>query len=796
MNSNMVKIAIRSLFKNGLVSIINLTGLSVGLAVSLLIALWILDELSFNTEFPNHDRIGQVLQNVTNNSEVLTWRTMPWPLAEELRSNYGSDFQYISLATLPEEVVLSHNEKVLPRAGRYVESSFLKIFNVQFVIGGRETMADPNSIFLSESTAKAFFGQESPLNNIMIISNSDTGPVTVQVAGVYRDFPARSDLQGVDFIASWEMLANTPWIQDMQDPWKPNVVAIYVQLKSSSDFADASARIRNTKLRKVNAEIANKMHPLLFIHKMTDWHLYSEFKNGENIGGRIQQVRLFGVIGLFVLLMACINFMNLSTAKAELRAKEVGVRKSIGSRRLGIMLQFLIESVLVTFLSFVLAIMLVLIALPSFNLLATTQIAMPWSDWRFWGIAFAFCILTGMFAGSYPSFYLSSINPVQALKGTYQDSKYAILLRRGLVVIQFAITTILIVGTITVLRQLEFAKDRPNGFEPTSLIAIPVVGDRIHKHFAAFAAELESTGAAFSVSEGEVPIQKSWISSGFSWQGMDPNLSSGFAVFSASANFGKTVGWKIITGRDFEADNSADSTALIVNEAAVQYMGLKEPVSESLDWLGKRFTIIGVVQNIVFDSPYDIVQPAIYRLWPNPGVIIVKVNNGAGYTAALVQIERVFKKFNPEEPFRVQFVQDEYNLKFGTVNRVGKLAETSAILAILISCLGLFGFVSFVTAQRTKELGVRKVLGASGIELWLMLSKEFVMLSVVSCGISMPITYYLANAWLEKYEYRTSFPWFALAEASLAILVLTLVTTSYHIGKAVSMNPVKALRTE
>ena len=537
---------------------------------------------------------------------------------------------------------------------------------------------------------------------------------------------------------------------------------------------------------------------MVFLHPMSQWHLRSEFKNGANIGGRIEFVWLFGIIGVFVLLLACINFMNLSTARSEKRAKEVGIRKSIGSVRGQLISQFFSESLVLTFLAFVVALLFVQLMLPAFNQVADKKLILPWLSPMFWVAGISFSLLTGIIAGSYPALYLSSFNPVQVLKGTFRVGRFASIPRKVLVVLQFTVSVTLIIGTIIVFNQIQFAKNRPIGYDRNALINIFMSTSDIHKHFEAVRNELKSTGAVIEMAESGSPVTSVWNSNGgFDWKGKDPALAVDFPNNPITHEYGKTVGWQFKEGRDFSRELATDSSGFVINEAAAKFLGFKNTLDETLMWEGKPFAIIGIIKDMVIESPYEPARPSLFHISKDEGnVLLLKLNTAMNSRDALGQVETVFKKYNPDAPFEYKFVDEEYARKFGDEERVGKLASFFAALAIFISCLGIFGLASFVAEQKAKEIGVRKVLGASVFTLWKMLSRDFVLLVIISFLIASLLSFYAMNNWLLKYEYRTDISWWVFATAGAGALVITLATVSYQAIKAALANPVNSLRSE
>ncbi len=791
---NYFKVPFRNLVRSKVHSCLNIAGRAVGVAVAMLIGLWIYDELSFDKVFKNYDRIAQVKQHVTHNGETQTWEAVPYPLAAELRKSYGSDFKQVVMATGISGHTLSLGEKKLSINGAYAEPAASELFTLQMLKGAKDGLNDPSSILLSASTAAIYFGSADPVGQLMTIDNEQQ----VKVTGVYKDLPYNSSFANMAFLAPWDLyFSHNDWVRTAEDPWRPNAFTLYVQLNENADLDKVSARIRDAKLKMVNADLAKKK-PALFLQAMQDWHLHSEFKNGMNTGGRIQYVWMFGIIGAFVLLLACINFMNLSTARAEKRAKEVGIRKAIGSLRSQLIGQFFSESLLAVTISLILALGLVEVLLPFFNHVADKQMAIQWGSPYFWLLTAGFGLLTGLIAGSYPALYLSSFQPVKVLKGTFKAGKGAALPRKVLVVVQFTVSVILIIGTIVVFKQIQHAKDRPIGYDRNALVTVPVMGADIHNHIDAVKKELLAAGAITHIAEAGSSTTATYsTSSGFEWTGKDPNISVDFSMSGISESYGATIGWTLKEGRNFSSELATDSAAIVLNEAAVKFMGLKSPVGETIRWFGDPYTIVGVVKDMVTQSPYQAIKPMVFYLNNGPGeVALLKINPATSTNAALASIEKVFKQFNPLQPYSYQFTDEAYARKFGNEERIGKLAGFFAALAIFISCLGLFGMASFMAEQRVKEIGVRKVLGASVFTLWGLLSKDFVALLLISLVIAIPVAWYFMHSWLQNYMYHYSISWTVFALTGAGALVITLATVSFHSLKAALMNPVKSLRGE
>src|SRR6266536_1771281 len=506
MLKNYFKTAWRNLGKSKMHSFINIMGLSIGMAVAILIGLWVYDELSFDKNFKNYKRIEQVIQNVTNNGEVQTWTSVPYPLAEELRKNYGSDFKHIAMAVSEGDHLLTFNEKKLKQNGIFFEKEAPEMLGLQ-IVNGSASVNEPTSILLSASAAKAFFADENPINKTIKIDNMPP----VKVTGVYKDLPRNSTFAGLNFISTWDFFYTTNDLKSIKDPWRPNFVSLYAQLRDNADINKASVKIKDAKLKKVNEQLAKKK-PELFLFPMNNWHLYSEFKNGVNVGGAIQYVWMFGIIGVFVLLLACINFMNLSTARSEKRAKEVGIRKTVGSLRKQLILQFFSESLLTVAFAFAVSLLIVQFTLPFFNSVADKQMSILWSNPFFWIMSVGFIFFTALIAGSYPAFYLSSFKPVKVLKGTFKAGRFAAIPRKVLVVLQFTVSVTLIIGTIIVYQQIQFAKNRPVGYTRANLITIPTSDSSIHDHFEAVKNELMKTKVVTSIAESQSPTTGIWNS--------------------------------------------------------------------------------------------------------------------------------------------------------------------------------------------------------------------------------------------------------------------------------------------
>ncbi|MBE9462268.1 ABC transporter permease [Dyadobacter subterraneus] len=798
MINNYFKIARRNLVKNKVYSFINIAGLATGLAVAMLIGLWIFDELSFNKSFQNYDRLAIIKQNQTFNNEISTQSAVPYLMAEEIRSKYGSDFKHVVMSSGSSTQILAFGDKNITKKGSYTEPGITEMLSLNMIKGSRSGLKEINTIILSETTSKALFGDIDPIDKVIKVNNKQD----LKVTGVYQDIPYNSDFKDLAFVAPWELYINNEyWSEKKTNPWRANMFVTFAQISDRADMDKVSAKIKNVKLNAVRAEEA-AFKPEIFLHPMSKWHLYSEFKNGKIAGGGIEFVWLFGIIGVFVLLLACINFMNLSTARSEKRAKEVGIRKAIGSLRSQLITQFFSESLLVVGLAFIFSIFLVLSVLPLFNEVADKKMVFPWKEPLFWISSLGFSILTGLIAGSYPALYLSSFQPIKVLKGSgfarIKLGSFAAVPRKVLVVVQFTISIILIIGTITVFRQIEFAKNRPVGYDRNNLLIVAMNTQEVRGHYEAIRSELLKTGVVQEMSQSSNPTTYvAAINNGYEWDGKEAGTQGNFATMAVSHDFGKTVGWQFTEGRDFSRSYSTDSSGVVINESAAKFMGLKNPVGSIIKADGKPFRVIGVIKDMIMESPYKASFRTCFFLdysWAS--VFNIKINPESGSTEALSKIEQVFKKFNPAAPFDYKFTDEQYAKKFGDEIRIGKLTSFFAVLAIFISCLGLFGMATFIAEQRTKEIGIRKVLGASLASLWSMLSREFVLLVILSCILAAPIAWYFMDKWLTKYEYRTEFSWWIFALSGAGALVITLLTVSFQAIKAALMNPVKSLKNE
>ena len=796
---NYLTVAWRNLVHNKVYSAINIIGLAVGMAVAILNGLWVWDELSFNQSHQHYDRIAKVTQQGPFEGRVYSSAILPFPLAGELRTNYGNQFKHVLQALPLEEYSLSAGENTLTKQGQFIQTGAPDMLSLNMIQGSQSSLSGPNSIMLAASTANALFGEGNPVNQVVTINTN----IVAKVTGVYQDMPQNSEFYPVQFFASFDLWASAnPTVK--QQGWNNRFLLTYVQLQPKVDFAQVSAQIKDTYLNHIKGlegmqEVVDS-RPQIQLLPMSQWHLQGGLYLDDD--GPLQLVWMIGLIGVFVLLLACINFMNLSTARSEKRAKEVGIRKAVGSLRGQLIGQFFSESFLVVVVSFLVAVSLVALALPWFNELAAKAIRMPWSNAYFWLLSVSFITLTGFVAGMYPALYLSSFQAIKVLKGTFRVGRLATLPRRLLVVMQFTVSVALIIGTITVYRQIQHAKNRPVGYNRESLLLIRKKTAEFAGKYDLIRTELKNTGVVAQVAESKSSVTDiNMRNGGFSWKGTELKFAGGCATLPITPEYGKTIGWQFVGGRDFSPGFASDSVGFVVNESFARQVKAPNPVGERVTWSpgwrpAQSFKILGVVKDMVALSPFDPTFPSVFFLDNNYDWINIRIDPGVSASTGLSKIEAVFKKLTPNSPFDYQFADQAYALKFAAEERISQLALFFTLLAILISCLGLFALASFTAEQRVKEIGVRKVLGATVGNLWLLLSKDFVYLVMGAFLLAAPLAYYVLTNWLRRYEYRTEVAWWIFVVAGVSTLLVTLLTVSYQAIRAALLDPVKSLRSE
>lgn len=804
MYKSFLKIGWRNLVRNSGYSLINIGGLAIGMMIAILNGLWIWDEISFNRYHTNYSKIAQLMETGVDNGDPFVSNSMTYPLSVELMENYGADFKRMTRTSWVVEPILSSGEKKLTTIGLYADASLPEMFTFEMIHGKPDCLIGQKSVILAASLAKSLFGDEDPLNKSVRINNTMDATIT----GVYNDLPHNTRFAEYKFFGSWDLfVSDNKWIQERAlNDWRNHFLKIYIEVEKEDSFDRVASSIgKALKFDPADEAEAKKHNTKLSLFPMSRWHLYAD-QRGRIDEEPMKMVKTVGAIGIFILVIACINFINLSTARSEKRSKEVGIRKTIGSARSQLIKQFFSESFLVVFFALLVAIGLATLMLPAFNAIAAKEIAMPWRSGWFWLSAIAFVIFTSVLAGIYPAIYLSSFRPVEALKGRLRSGRFSATPRRVLVVLQFSISVILIICAAVVYQQIQFAKDRPVGYNREGLLMIKKLSNDFYGKYEAIRNELKYTGVVEEVSESMGPVTETVSgNNGWDWRGRDPKIDKSFVTLSISNTHGRTVGWQFVQGRDFSSEIGSDSSGLVINEAAAKFMGLTDPVGEPVSWTWSRnkkvlnYEIIGVVKDMVMDSPYGEAMPTLFYVKGfngAPTFINIRINRHVNVNEALTRIEAVFKKLIPEAPFNYHFVDETYDKKFASEERTGTLALVFASLAIFVSCLGLFGLASFVAEQRTKEIGIRKVLGASLMSVWRMLSKDFIFLVLIACALSIPFAYFLMDEWLQKYVYRIQLtPWTFLFTC-IGALTIALLTVSFHAIQSALTNPVKSLRSE
>lgn len=780
---NYFKTAWRNLFRNKGFSITNILGLSIGIACTIFILLWVNNELTYDRFQKNYDNIYQVIANRNFNNQVFTDRSMAMPLASALE-NSSPQIKHAVVTTSQQQDVLAYNNNKIKKDGYVVSDHFFDIFSWTFIKGNAATaLKDPNSIVLTEDAAKAFFGNADPINKVLTIDNNNS----VKVTAIVKRPPGNSTFQ-FDWIMPFNY--NDSDTKKSMNEWINSRWNVFIQTTPNADTAFLNKNITAIKRSHGHDEISS-----YFVFPMSHWHLYSDFENGKNTGGMIEYVRLFSIVAIIILLIACINFMNLSTAQSEKRAKEVGIRKTLGSNKKQLIFQFFCESFILTLIAFVLAIIAVALLMPSFNLMVDKHLSLNIMKPIFWVMALSIILFTAFVAGSYPALYLSSFNPVKVLKGTIVLGKKTIMPRHVLVISQFVISILLISATIIVYEQIKHVQERDMGYNPNNLIMIPSTPDT-DKNFAVIKQDLLASNIITSVTRTSSPITEVWWNTGApDYNGKPANAQIIMGGLGTDVDFTKTMHVKMLQGHDFSG-TPADSTSMMLNKAAVDAMKLKNPIGMQMRY-GKNYTVIGVTDNIIMTSPFEPPYPMLMVFDPNNSSMnTMRIKNGVAPQKAIAFLETVFKKYNPSVPFEYQFVDQEFQKKFITEELISKLANIFSALAIFICCLGLAGLASFTIEKRFREIGVRKVLGASVQQLLLLISKEFLKLVVIAFVIAVPLTWWLMNNWLENYKYRISISLWLFVGVGFAMFALTLVVVSLNTLKAAMANPVESLRSE
>lgn len=785
-------IAWRNLLSNKSYSLINISGLATGMAVAMLIGLWVFDELSFNKSFSNYNRIYSVYHHLTFDSDRFTESGVSPRFIAEARN--FPEFESLALTSYQTDYIVSYNETRFAKTGLFVEPQFIDIFSLRMIQGTKDALKSMHSVVVSETLADMLLG-ENPVGKIIKFDNRDELVVT----GVYEDFAANSEFSEVQMLMPVEYYFSTSErARKQRDSWEDISFQCFILLNDKAPVSEAEAKIKNLLFQNGSGDM-KEIKPEGILFPMEKWHLYAEFKDGKNTGGKIQFVWMFGLVGAFVLLLACINFMNLSTARSERRSREVGIRKVMGSVRKQLMGQFLSESLMMVTISFLISIVIVVLSLPLFNEIANKKMTIPWTTPYFIFITVTFIIVTSILAGSYPALFLSSFNPVKVLKGSFKAGRLASLPRKVMVVFQFTISITLIIGTVVVFQQIQHAKDRPVGFDREGILHLRVHTDELSRaNYNSLRNDLLSTGVVEDMAKSDFPITGGmWTDGSLSWQGKDPSSQPLVAINTCSHDFPRTNGFQFIEGRDFSREYSMDSSAAIVNEMAAKLFSSESVIGKKINLQGTEREIIGVIRDQIRWTPFSKQSPHIYLLnYAEKGYLTIRLSSNARVRTALDKIAAVIKKYDPAAHFDYKFQDDDYARLFNDEERTGKLASVFTVLAVSISCLGIFGLASFTASQRTKEIGIRKVLGATIFNVWKMLSGDFVRLVVLAILVATPVAWYFADQWLQQYEYRVEISWPVFAVTGIGALIITLLTVSYQSFKAALMNPVNSLRSE
>jgi putative ABC transport system permease protein len=787
-----LKIALRNLWKNKTSSFINVIGLAIGLAACLMLLLYVSYELNFDKQAKNWQNVYVAMTNIPGEGHKIagTFNGSTTALGPLLKQNLP-EAKYVARMDYGKESLIANGENSYKKNSKFAEPDILKMYDYQFIYGDPNTaLKNPLSVILTESTAKILFGTTDVLNKAVRFQDKEHLTIT----GVIKDLPENSSNQ-FDFLMPWSLY-------EIIDPsaknlnWNNYSFVTMVSLDPNANIGLVNRKV-DALVKANNTQNAQSQQHILY--QSSRLHLYGKFENGKSIGGDIEQIWLFVVLAFGILLIACINFMNMATAKSEKRAKEVGIKKTIGANRISLILQFLTESMVLTLVAVVVAIALLEISLPAFNGLLGINLGISYFDTATWIGILAIVIATGLIAGSYPAFYLSGFNPIQTLKRKINaKGNFSISLRQVLVVGQFCFAIILIISTLVIYKQIQYIKNKPVGFDLNALVEIPQDGE-LKTKFDLFKTEMLKSGAVTSMYQSSVSL--SHHSRNFMdvvWDGMTkPENDIMFNQVATSYDFIKTNGIKLLMGRDFSKNFASDSSAVMVSASAVKVFGYKEPIGKKIKLFGSEANIIGVFDDYVWDSPYKSNNPQVIFLNPaQTGSITMRLNNQNSLQVNIETIGKITKAFNPAYPVEIKFVNALYQEKYKTEKTLGILSNLFGGLAIFVSCLGLFGLVAYRAEQRTKEFGVRKVLGASVANLMQLLSLSFIKMIVVAIVIAVPISYFAMGKWLSNFEFHTDISWWIVPVAALGTLLMALVTVSSLAYRTAKSNPVDALKYE
>lgn len=789
MLKNFFLISLRNLKKNGLYSIINISGLSIGIVCSVLILLWVVDEVSFDKFLPKYDRLYQVFISSEFDNKINNWQSVPLPTYEEMKV-IDSNIKNSVVAGWGNPRLLTAGDVRIIKDGYYVSEEFLEMFEFPLVAGShKEALKDPMSIVLSESLAQILFGDEDPIGKQVRLSDEGT----LQVTAIVKDIPQNSTFQ-FDYLATWKYRESVnEWVKRNKTNWGNYSFQVFIELNDPAREADVEQSIYGLAEEKDGEDGMDKH---FFLHPMKEWRLKSNWNDkGEQAGGRSDYVQLFTAIAIVILIIACINFMNLATARSEKRAKEVGIRKSLGTSRERLIYQFISESIFITFIAFVLAVLLTELALPGYNNLVEKELSINYLNPLFWLSSFGIIIVLGVIAGSYPAFYLSAFKPVQTLKGTVKVGKGATTPRKILVVTQFAFSVVLMISTIVIFQQINLVKNRDLGYNQERLIAVEQTND-LSDNYEVLKQELLSSGQVESVTRSNSQITQINSNNFLGWPGKPADRRVIFTTITTTYDYAKTMGIEVLMGRDFSKEFGNDSSAIVINKAALDIMGLEDPIGTNLDLWGEKRKLIGVVDNVLMGSPYQPVKPMFMILDDWGGFISVRLKKSNDLQQTLTDVEQIFNKHNPAYPFEYNFADVEFQRKFTTINLTRKLASLFATLAIIITGLGLFGLASYTAEQRIKEIGIRKVLGATVTSLMNLMSKDFAKLVLAAFVLAMPVAWYLMDSYLDRYTIRVNVAWWIFPIVGFVVLAFAIAIVSDQARRAAKVNPVQSLRNE
>ncbi|MET4081817.1 putative ABC transport system permease protein [Pedobacter sp. UYP30] len=790
MLKNYFKTAWRNIVRTFGYSALNILGLATGMAVALLIGLWVHYQYSYDKFLPNHESVYRVQRNFNSNGDTLTFQTTSLKLANVLR-NQIPEIEYVAQSDWMAEHCLMVGEKKFYKSGVIAGTDFFKIFQHPFIKGNpNSAFKDAYSIVLTQAMAKALFGDEEPINKMVRFDNTNN----LKVTGVIKDIPENSTLN-FNFVvpATYGEQVNPQAKINGEQTFGINNLQIFVKLKPGISNAQLASKIRD--IEHTETDNINAMSSYVTLQPMERWHLYSNYINGKDTAGFLTYVNMFSIIGIFVLIIACINFINLTTARSEKRAKEVGVRKAIGSQRVDLIIQFLAEALLLTLIAFGFSLILVQLALPWFNTLTETHLTIPYSSGIFWLSMLGCVLVTALLAGSKPAFYLSSFNAVKVLKGVRQTGKSSSLSRQILVVIQFSCSIALIISTVIIYQQINYAKDRPLGYNLNRLLSTNM-NEGLSKNYSALKNELLEKGIITSATTASTPATDVNGHTDIDyWPGKKAGETVEMGGVYVSEDYFKTIGMIMKEGRDFSG--SYDSTSVVFNEAAISRLRIKNPINQKIKFRGRDFTITGVVKDALMISPFKSPDPTMFYSSSEPQeVMLYKLALSIKTQDAISQLTSIFNKYDAAFPYDYSFADENYAAKFKLETLIGKLSGLFAGLAIFISCLGLFGLAAYVAEQRKKEIGIRKVLGASVSQVWFLLSKDFIVLVFLSCLLASPIAYYFLHGWLMNYNYRIKIGVDVFVLSALLAIFITVITVSFQAIKAALANPVKSLRSE